>query len=71
MCSATGSHHVANAGTISAGPNGRGINANFANVANSGVIGPDAINATTANVANAGFILGGANGTGILASDAA
>ena len=62
--------NVANAGTISAGPNGRGINANFANVANSGVISArDAINATTANVANAGFILGGANGNGILASD--
>lgn len=50
-----------------------GINANTANVANSGVISgldttSDAINArNTANVANAGNILGGANGRGIVA----
>ena len=56
----------ANTGTISGGR--LGINANFANVANSGVIsGRDAINADTANVANAGDILGGANGSGIAA----
>ena len=55
----------ANTGTISGGRTG-GINATFANVANSGVIsGRDAINAATANVANAGAILGGANGRGI------
>lgn len=56
----------ANTGAIVGGR--LGIDANFANVANSGVIsGRDAINAGTANVANAGDILGGANGRGIAA----
>ena len=65
----------ANTGTISGGSNGRGINATFANVANSGVIsaGQAAINVSTAAaVDNSGRILAtNANGIAINSSGSA